>query len=59
MRTSSRVPGGIEKVVAAAVLMQAAETGGRDGPPPLHQQNPVEIAVLADKAINYLHYTCL
>ena len=25
----------------------------------VHQQNPAEIAALADKAINYLHYTRL
>ena len=25
----------------------------------LHQQNPAEIVALADKAINYLHYTRL
>ena len=25
----------------------------------LHQQNPAEIAALADKEINYLHYNCM
>ena len=44
---------------AAIGQRQSAYSKLENGTKGQHQQNKSEIVALADKAINYLHYTCL